>query len=111
MNVTQKDTYTILADEEDGIKSFASFLEFIIPKAYASENLVIDLLKYNKLELEDLLLFLTISNTQRGSKKSFVIVSKAIPVDRVPEEIMVVPTLKEAKDVIELEEIQRDLGF
>ena len=111
MIVTKKDTYTILADEEDGIQNFASFLEFIIPKAYASENLVIDLLKYDKLTLEDLLLFLNISNTQRASKKSFVIVNKAIHIDRVPEEIMVIPTLDEAKDVIELEEIQRDLGF
>lgn len=111
MIVTKKDTYTILADEEDGIKSFASFLEFIIPKAYEAENLVIDLLKYDKLQLEDLLLFLNISNMQRASKRSFVIVNKAIPVDRVPEEIMLVPTTGEAKDVIELEEIQRDLGF
>ncbi|WP_442845439.1 ribonuclease Z [Leeuwenhoekiella sp. H156] len=111
MIVTKKDTYTILGDEEDGIKSFASFLEFIIPKAYASENLVIDLLKYEKLSLEDLLLFLPVSNQQRADNKSFVIVNKAVHIDRVPEEIMVVPTLGEAKDVIELEEIQRDLGF
>lgn len=111
MIVTKKDTYTILADEEDGIKSFASFLEFIIPKAYASENLVIDLLKYEKLSLEELLHFLPISNTQRADAKSFILVNKAVHIDQVPEELMVVPTLGEAKDVIELEEIQRDLGF
>ena len=73
--------------------------------------LVIDLLKYEKLSLEDLLLFLPVSNEQRAANKSFVIVNKAVHIDRVPEEIMVVPTLGEAKDVIELEEIQRDLGY
>ncbi len=111
MIVTEKDTYTILADEEEGVKSFASFLEFIVPKAYSKKNLVIDLLKYEKLTLEELLFFLPISNAQRADSKSFVIVNKAVHIDRVPEELMVVPTLGEAKDVIELEEIQRDLGF
>ena len=46
MIVTEKDTYTILADEENGVESFASFLDFIVPKAHAEKNLVIDLLKY-----------------------------------------------------------------
>jgi len=31
--------------------------------------------------------------------------------DEVPEEISVVPTLQEAKDLIEMEEIERDLGI
>ena len=111
MIITQNDTYTILADEEDGIKEFASFLEFIVPKAYADINLVIDLLKYENVSLEELLTFLKISNAQRAGQKSFVLVNKVSQIDRVPEELMVVPTLEEAKDVIDLEEIQRDLGF
>ncbi|WP_416442836.1 ribonuclease Z [Leeuwenhoekiella sp. A16] len=111
MQVDKKETYTILGDEEDGVKEFASFLEFVVPKSFSDENLVIDLLKYDELSLEELLSFLVISNKQRASKKSFVIVNKGIKIDVVPEEIMVVPTLQEAHDVIELEEIQRDLGF
>lgn len=111
MIVTEKESYTILADEKDGVRDFASFLDFIIPKAYSDANLVIDLLKYEKLELEDLLCFLNISNKQRANQKSFVFVSKALKIDFVPDELMVVPTLEEAKDVIDLEEIQRDLGF
>jgi len=111
MIVTEKENYTLLADEENGIKSFASFLDFIVPKAHSDKNLVIDLLKYDKLTLEELLYFLPISNQQRAAQKSFVIVNKGVHIDGVPEEIMVVPTLGEAKDVIELEEIQRDLGF
>ncbi|UBZ10028.1 ribonuclease Z [Leeuwenhoekiella palythoae] len=111
MIITEKDTYTILADEENGVKSFASFLDFIVPKAHAEKNLVIDLLKYETLTLEELLYFLPLSNAQRAAQKSFVLVNKAVHIDHVPEELMVVPTLDEAKDVIDLEEIQRDLGF
>ena len=44
MIVTEKENYTLLADEENGIKSFASFLDFIVPKAHSDKNLVIDLL-------------------------------------------------------------------
>jgi hypothetical protein len=29
----------------------------------------------------------------------------------VPEELLVVPTLTEAEDIIQMEEIERDLGF
>lgn len=111
MIITEKESYTILADEENGVKSFASFLDFIIPKAHSDKNLVIDLSKYDELTLDELLYFLAISNQQRAAQKSFVIVNKGVHIDRVPEEIMVVPTLGEAKDVIDLEEIQRDLGF
>lgn len=111
MLITKEQKYTILGDEENGIKEFASFLDYIVPKAYAKDNLVIDLIKYEELELQDLLYFLELSNTQRGNKMSFVLVNNHINPDTVPEEIMVTPTIQEAIDVIDLEEIQRDLGF
>ena len=31
--------------------------------------------------------------------------------DQMPDEIVVVPTLHEAYDIIEMEDIERDLGF
>ena len=52
-----------------------------------------------------------ISNNHRISKHSFVVVNSALDPDIIPDEIMVVPTLLEAQDVIEMEEIERDLGF
>lgn len=111
MQVDKKDNYTILADEKDDVQAFASYLDYIVPKAYKEDNLVIDILKYDQLTLPDLLSFLILSNKQRAEKKSFVLVTKALKLDKIPDEIMVVPTLGEAKDVIDLEEIQRDLGF
>ncbi|MGB3773631.1 MAG: ribonuclease Z [Leeuwenhoekiella sp.] len=111
MQVDKKEEFTILGDDEDNVSQFASFLEFIVPKAYKNDNLVIDLLKYKEMTLEELLSFLVLSNKQRASKKSFVLVNKSKNIELIPEEIMVVPTIDEAKDVIDLEEIQRDLGF
>ncbi|HAV53877.1 MAG TPA: ribonuclease Z, partial [Aequorivita sp.] len=75
------------------------------------QNVVLNLLKYEDLELPQLLQFLKTSNLHRKTKQSFVIVNDAIDIDDVPFEMIVVPTLQEAGDIIEMEEIERDLGF
>ena len=55
--------------------------------------------------------FLELSNTHKASKHSFVIVSNKIDLDVVPDELVVVPTTQEAFDIIEMEDMERDLGF
>ena len=111
MKITNHDNYVILADEQDDISDFASFLEYQIPKKFKGQNVVVDLLKYDLLQLEELLEFLKVSNIHRKTKHSFVFVNNAINPDVIPMEMTVVPTLREAEDIIEMEEIERDLGF
>lgn len=110
MKVTDKEGYKILEDEKEDVKDFASFLK-AHHHVFRGDNVVVDILKYGELNLEDLLLFLELSNEHRKGKKSFVIANDAINIDQVPEELVVVPTLMEAEDVIQMEEIERDLGF
>ncbi len=111
MKVTAKATYTILEDERDDVIDFANYLERIVPDKYEDLNLVIDLLQYEKLTLDQLIHFIKLSNYQRGGEKSFVFVNEDIDYDLIPDEMLVVPTLQEAADIIEMEEIERDLGF
>lgn len=111
MKISVKDNYTILADNRNSVGAFASYLERIVPEKFEEHNLVIDLLKYDELELPQLLGFLKLSNYQRSTKHSFVIVNNAIDIDDIPFEMTVVPTLAEAGDIVEMEEIERDLGF
>lgn len=106
----QKDNYVLLKDEHDDACGFARFLANIFDQ-FESDNVVIDMLEYDSLQLNQLLCFLELSNKHRSSKQSFIIVNKAIEIDRIPEELMVVPTIQEAEDVIQMEEIERDLGF
>jgi hypothetical protein len=40
-----------------------------------------------------------------------VIVSDTISYDNAPEELSITPTIQEAHDIIEMEEIERDLDF
>ncbi|MEG9328249.1 ribonuclease Z [Salinimicrobium catena] len=110
MTITEKDNYKIFRDEKDDVKDFASYLERVHDD-YRDDNVVVDILKYGNLELDELLAFLELSNNHRKNKRSFVIVNDTINIDRVPEELMVVPTLQEAEDIIQMEEIERDLGF
>jgi len=111
MKIDKLEFYIVLADERNDIAKFVSYLERIVPEKYENLNLVIDLLKYSKLDLSELLLFLKLSNYHRSTKHSFVIVNTAIDIDDIPEELVMVPTLEEAGDIIEMEEIERDLGF
>ena len=111
MIVKNSSTFTILKDQKDGIEDFAGYLTRCIPTEFQDQNLIIDLLSYTYLDIEQLLLFIDISNKHRNSKHSFVLVNSALDPDIIPDEIMVVPTLLEAQDIIEMEEIERDLGF
>jgi len=76
---------------------------------FKDKNVVIDLEDIS-LRPSQLIEFEELAEVQRLQKKSFVIVAD-IDFDEIDENIIVVPTLQEAFDVIEMEEIERDLGF
>ncbi len=111
MKIENHPNFVVLEDEKDDITNFASFIEKQVPSKYYNQNVVLNLLKYNALDLSKLLLFLKASNLHRKTKHSFVIINDAIEVDDVPFEMIVVPTIQEAGDIIEMEDIERDLGF
>lgn len=110
MKITEKKNYKVFRDEKDDVKDFVSYLKRV-HEDYRDDNVVIDILKYGDLELEELLSFLELSNEHRKNKRSFVIVNDTINIDRIPEELVVVPTLQEAEDFIQMEEMERELGF
>ena len=76
-----------------------------------NDNILINLTSLDKIGLEQIVEFLQVSNKHRANKHSFVIVSNKIGADEVPVELVVVPTLQEGHDIIEMEEMERDLGL
>ncbi|MFH6604524.1 ribonuclease Z [Maribacter algicola] len=74
-----------------------------------NDHLIINLFSFSELKADDVLEFLELSNAHRAKNKSFVIVTEKVSYDEVPDEICVVPTIQEARDIIEMEEIERDL--
>ena len=110
MKTEHKTNYIILRDEKNDVTDFAQYL-FKIKNQFKTDNVVIDIEKYGELSLDELLGFLELSFAHRKGNKSLVLVNDTINIDLVPDEIVVVPTLQEAEDIIGLEEIERDLGF
>ncbi|AWX45669.1 hypothetical protein HME9304_02696 [Flagellimonas maritima] len=76
-----------------------------------NDNIIINLFSFDKLTKNDILEFLTVSNEHKVLGKSFVLVTDKVSYDDIPEEISLVPSIQEAKDIIEMEEIERDLGI
>ncbi len=111
MRIEEFDNLIVLADDRGAYSDFVPFLSQQVQEHYQGKNLVIDLLKYTHISLDELLELLALSNDHRGKKNSFVLVNDAVNPDDIPDELVVVPTLQEAMDVVEMEEIERDLGF
>ena len=110
MKITRKDNYSILKYDTDDIPGFATYLT----KHHADfedNNVIVDVLNHGNLEAKELLMFLEISNLHRANKKSFVIASNPVAVEKLPEDIIIAPTLREAEDIINMEELERELGF
>mgnify|MGYP000359666631 CR=1 FL=1 len=110
MKITIKEGFRLINTEET---SFKLFYNNLIDNKITepSTHLVIELSENLNTTIKDLSLFLDYANAYRSNGMSFVVICNGIDIDEVPDEINVVPTLTEAKDVLEMEAIERDLGF
>ena len=81
-------------------------------KSFSSLNIVVDLSPMKPVLSRHIKDFIELSNRHKElSNKSFVIVTGPISLKLLPDGLNVVPTLHEALDTIEIEEIERDLGI
>lgn len=108
MIFNKEESLIIISQEKISIDVFLQNLEVEYPKL-KNDNLVLDLMGFNKLTPYNVISFLELSKNHKKNGKSFILVSEKVSYDDVPEEISLVPTLKEARDVVEMEEIERDL--
>ncbi len=105
---TQGNT-TVITQEKTVITELVKKIEVIYSR-FKDTNIIINLLVSNQLLLEDVMQFSNLSNLHRKANKSFVIVTNKITIDDgISETLLVVPTLQEAHDIIEMEAIERDL--
>ncbi len=78
---------------------------------HLSWNLILDLRADKSLSAKSLSQFSKLARQHKKNHRSLVIVSPDVDFSAVPSSISAVPTLQEAHDLIEMEEIERDLGF
>lgn len=110
MTFDKKGTITTVSQEGIELATFLENLNESYPKI-KNDHLILNLFSFSKLNAVDVLEFSQIANTHRSANKSFVLVTDKVSYDDVPEEICLAPTLQEARDIIEMEEIERDLGI
>ncbi|WP_425075584.1 ribonuclease Z [Psychroserpens sp. S379A] len=101
---------SIITQEKASVVELVKKIE-VLYERFKNDNIIVNLTTLNKVTLQDIVEFLQLSNTHRKAKQSFVIVTDKANLDETPDEIIVVPTLQEAHDIIEMEEMERDLGF
>ncbi|WP_295337583.1 ribonuclease Z [Flavobacterium sp.] len=110
MKVEQKGHTTIV---KDTLGDTASFLMKVTHEhnTFKNTNLILDLSHDKNLTLEDVKSFSELIKLHKQQKKSIVLVANNVNFNSVPKNIILVPTVLEAHDIIEMEEIERDLGF
>lgn len=110
MIVDQNGSTTVITQEKASIVELVRKLD-VLYERYKNNNVIVNLSSLKPISLEEIIEFLKISNTHRKAKHSFVIVSDKVNLNEMPDELVVVPTMQEAYDIIEMEEMERDLGF
>ena len=106
----QNGNTSIITQEKVSVIELVKKLQALYPK-FKNHNIIVSLTCLDALTQAEIVEFLELSNTHKASKHSFVIVSNKIDLDVVPDELVVVPTTQEAFDIIEMEDMERDLGF
>lgn len=109
MKVETKGHTIIIKDTQGDLQSFLLKVTHEY-KTFESHNLIIDLSLHHDLSVKDINSFLPLSKIHKKAKKSFVIVAN-IDFNSVSDKLVIVPTQLEAHDMIEMDEIERDLGF
>ncbi|WP_417886267.1 ribonuclease Z [Zunongwangia sp.] len=110
MEITKRKNYLLIEDTQESITDFASRLTKNHHQ-FENENVVIDILKYKEIQEQELLGFLELSSVHYNNKKSFVIATDVFDIDTLPDELTIAPSLREAEDIIQMEELERNLGF
>ena len=110
MQIDKNDKFTLISIDENSFSEFYnSFL--IAEKNHQKENIVIQVSNNINISSKEFLLFLDISVQKKENGTSFVVISSEVNIDDFPENFNIVPTLQEAEDVIDMENMERELGF
>ena len=106
----QENTVMITYEQSDTFgRSFRD--EIKLNKNFSSKNIILDLSPMKNVLSKHIKDFVELAIYHKEfNNKSFVVVAGPIGLKLLPNGINVVPTINEAYDTIEIEDIERDLG-
>ena len=106
IKIVENDQYTYISVEKSSFSKLTQELPEI-----SSNHLVLELSENIIIVEEKISFFLKAASDLKAKGKSFVIIQKRINIDDFPDVLNIAPTIQEAKDILEMEAIERDLGF
>lgn len=110
MIIENKENTTIIKDFSSDLPTLITNLNNQIDEL-VKQNTIIDISSYRYLSIKNFNTFFSMARNYKKAKKSLVFVVSDFDFDTISDKINLVPTLQEAHDIIEMEEIERDLGF
>jgi hypothetical protein len=110
MKVDQKGHTVCIKDTQGDLVSYLMKVTHEY-KSFEKYNIIIDIRMHKNLSVKQINEFMPLSKIHKKAKKSFVIVTSDFDHNAVQDKLTVVRSLLEAHDIIEMEEIERDLGF
>ena len=108
--IMNKEKNIIVGPKQESINDF--YTQFIndYPRLL-DKNVIVDLSEILIRKASEILVFLNIAKAHITKGSSFVIIAHSVNIDELPDELVIAPTMIEALDIIEMDEIGRDLGF
>lgn len=110
MRVDTKGHTTIIKNKSKTLQEIVNFV-FVQKHQFLSKNVIIDLSILENVLPKEIQLFNDFYKELKQNKKSLVLVLNDFDFNANTKKINVAPSLLEAHDIIELDEIERDLGF
>lgn len=110
MKIEQKESYKLIITNDVSFENFfSSFQEKY--DTLIKNHIIIKISDKISIENKDIFVLLPCADNHKKNNMTFVVVYKGVDVDEFPETFNIVPTIQEAEDVLEMENIQRDLAF
>ena len=110
MITEKKENYTLITADENSFNEFFSNFSNEI-KSLVKEHVFVQLSENLNTTQQDISLFLNIAEDFKKNGTTFVLIFSEADIDDFPEEFNITPTLIEAEDILEMENIERELGF
>ncbi len=110
MIIDKKEKYTFVSSAKESFEEFYTAFRKNYPK-FAKEHLLIQLSDFLNITDAEILVFLDFRNQHKKNGTTFVVIHTNVTIDNFPEDFNIVPTLLEAEDILEMENIERALGF
>ncbi|WP_296637958.1 hypothetical protein [Polaribacter sp.] len=110
MKVDQKSKYTLIHSDEKKLEPLIEKLNNEVDDL-KTQDIIVMFSENFKREKDDFLLFLGTAAHKKELGTSLVLVYKNINADDYPEDFNIVPTLIEAEDILDMEAMERELGF